>query len=939
VLFEAGILTTDAIGDVRAVNVLLAATDSAPTVRPGDILHAAIASGDEKIRRALSTGLVNGAQLSHVQQIIEVYRPPGAAPDFDGRRESFSPEALAALDEFDDALTRDRERLNGAGLELLLAIALSHLDKDDRKNLTILDPEAAGAALWELIRSATESLTPVFDGESGNLRKEEFTESAWAVLEHAGVHAAELGYDRILPPHALLALLGETEGLTEQLLRRQTRPDMGPPKIAAVIADGFRLADRTGTPVEPNRDRVGEAFVAVLRRAQRVARGWGAPLVDTPHLLAALLEDPPDRLVSLLERAPASLNLAKLRTHLDEALRDGRGTMAREFPFQLPTDLLPGEDLTWRARTGGIPPARHLDGYFDALTRALHRRTGNHVLITGARGVGTTTLLAELARRAAAGDIGFLARKRFLRVDCGLVGPAESAAKLTGLIAHLAGRTDVVLCVDGLGPMLRAGPNGDNKLVLLSALKEKRIHLIGVMDTRDYEELLSADQTLLEHVTRIDVAEPGRDAALEMAQDIAGALAHEFDLTIEPRAIERAVVLSADYILYERLPAKAAKILRQACEDLDYERSQGSDRTSVEIADVIGVVSRASGVPEGQLSGVGSDGIDYDTVLGEAVVGQNEAVAAVASELRLIKAGLRPGSVLFFAGLTGVGKTELAKALAQFYSASKRLQTYTMGNFTEGHAVSGIIGSPAGYIGHDRGGRLINDLNADPYCVVLLDEAEKAHPDVWKPFLNLFDEGWIDDQRGVRAFGDRAIFILTSNAGADEIARNANRPMAEIVKAVKDHLPTMRHRTTHEQVFPPEFLARIRKIIVFKPLDQAAMAGISRKMIARRARFWSEKREKQLVVPDRLVDYIAERSDRENAASGGKEGGRIVDKKISELIEEPITQEAERQPEAYLACRRIELSFVPPDPPLPGLPDPAARVVVAFPAPTPGDEP
>jgi ATP-dependent Clp protease ATP-binding subunit ClpA len=237
-----------------------------------------------------------------------------------------------------------------------------------------------------------------------------------------------------------------------------------------------------------------------------------------------------------------------------------------------------------------------------------------------------------------------------------------------------------------------------------------------------------------------------------------------------------------------------------------------------------------------------------------------------------------------------------------------------MGNFVEPHSVSGIIGSPVGYIGYERGGRLINELTADPYCVVLLDEAEKAHPDVWKPFLNLFDEGWIDDQRGVRAYGDRAIFIMTSNAGADVIAKltAAWKTTEEISDAVKDHLPTLRHRHNNEQVFPPEFLARIRRTIVFRPLDRAAMLGICRKMLAKRERFWSAERDRRLVVPDALIDFIATICDTANRTSQGREGGRIVDKKLIELVDDSIIREAMRQPERYRACQSIELAFSRP---------------------------
>lgn len=912
VLFENGILTTDTL-DERTANVLLAATDrrTAP-IQSSDILFAAIALQDRQILAAITMALADGARPSHIQEIIEIHNPAGTAGgEFDGMRERFSAEALRALDEFDTAYSADRERLHGAGLELLMASVLGHLDI----NLTILDTDLAASVLHDHVAIITGAPLTLFDSGSGRLRSEEFAESAWVVLEHACVHAAELGYERVLPPHCLLALLGETEGLTERLIRLQVSPELGPARVAAAVSSGIRLSDRNRGALQPCREDFGEALVAMLRRAGDIARTWGVDRIGSQHLLAALLEDPPARLVSILERDPLRIDLAKLRRQLEATLRDERGSAPRETPFRLPGDLLPAEDLTFTARTGGITPARRLDAYFDTVAKAMFRKKDNHVLITGQSGVGRTTLVRELARRAAAGEISFLRHKRFLWVDGRDVAAAESGAKLAALIAHTSTRTDLVLCVDGLGPLLRGQSGGNHKLVLRAALKEQQIQLVGVMDTTDYEDLLAADHSLLSLLTRVDLTEPDREAAIDITGQVAEALGEEFDVLIEPKAVERAVALSADYILNDRLPGKAVKILRRACEDLDYERSQrGCDRKSVGVEDVVTVVSLISGVPQSQLSGVGVEGMDYELAFTEDVVGQSQAVAEVAEELRLIKFGLRSGSVMFFAGQTGVGKSELAKALARFYSASKRLQIYTMGNFTEGHAVSGIIGSPAGYIGHERGGRLINDLSADPYCVFLLDEAEKAHPDIWKPFLNLFEEGWIEDQRGTRAYADRAIFILTSNAGADRITELAEqgRSMAEISRAVKDYLPTLRHEHSREPVFPPEFLARIRRIIVFKPLDRAAMAGICRKMLARRERFWSEKREKRLVIPDSLVEYIADLSDAENRASGGREGGRIVDKKIAELVEDAIVREAKRQQDRYLACRCIELAFQPP---------------------------
>jgi ATP-dependent Clp protease ATP-binding subunit ClpA len=253
----------------------------------------------------------------------------------------------------------------------------------------------------------------------------------------------------------------------------------------------------------------------------------------------------------------------------------------------------------------------------------------------------------------------------------------------------------------------------------------------------------------------------------------------------------------------------------------------------------------------------------------------------------------------------------LAKALASVYSASKQPQVYTMGNFTEAHTVSGIIGVPPGYVGHEQGGRLVNDLNSDPYCVFLLDEAEKAHPDIWKPFLNLFDEAWVVDQRGVKAFADRAIFILTSNAGAEIIARStkAKVPMAEIVEEVREALPQVRNERSNQPVFSPEFLARIRRIIVFKPLSESAMFGICEKIIQRKERDWSAKREKRIVVPQVLKEHIARLSYEMDRAASGKEGGRIVAKNVSLWIDVKVQVAAQTRPVEYENCRVIELAF------------------------------
>jgi len=820
------------------------------------------------------------------------------------------------LDEFDQALQNGKEGITEVALELLLKCVLSNPEEDDRDYLGIINWERGAELFQEHVDLATESQTPLFDENTAQIRPEEFTEDGWHVLENAAIHAATLGYDHILPPHCFLALLGETEGVAEQLLRLQLPPEVGLIKVSELVSQIFRIGDRKKDPVPLTREGIGEATVELLNAAQKTARLWGAEQIDNTHIFLVLLEKIPSRLAQILQRNPLALNLEKLQNHLEQHLREERTEVKKEIAFRLPEGLLPSEDLTWLARSGGLPKAVKIDDYFDPITRALYRRSNNHVLVTGMRGVGKTTVVRELARRAATGEIDFLKQKRFLWIDCQNVTPAESKNKLEGIFAHVSGRSDLVLVLDGLGPLLRAESGGDNKPALRAALKEAQIQLIGVLSNWDYEELLSADEQFLESFNRVTIEEPEEDAAIEMVELAKVEMENEYRVIFGQNIVERTVRLSANFIMNERLPIKAIKILRRVCEDIDYRRTQlGETAETVTREDIEKVVSEISGVPQGTVSGTGEK-IDFPEVLSKSIIGQEAAVNAVAEELRLIKAGLsdpgKPASVMLFAGLTGVGKSELAKTIAKIYSASKSLQTYTMGNFSEPHSISGIIGVPPGYVGHDQGGRLINDINSDPYCVFLLDEAEKAHPEVWKPFLNLFDEGWIVDQRGVKAFADRSIFILTSNAGQDIIARmiGEKKPMEKIIEKVKGKLSEFKHPSTQQPIFTPEFLARIKKIIIFKPLDEAAMEGICRILVKQMQKTWKEKREKTVIIPDNLIKHIAKQSHQENEKSGGKEGGRIVRKKISELIEVAIQQEASKREAEYKNCTKIELHFI-----------------------------
>lgn len=581
--------------------------------------------------------------------------------------------------------------------------------------------------------------------------------------------------------------------------------------------------------------------------------------------------------------------------------------------------LLPVLDLT-AVRLDELQPLRRdplqdctlvrESGSSDLLTRAMHRGQRRHVLLTGRKGVGKTARIHELAQLIAVGDVPFLANHRILWIDGQNVGPEDSRACLESIFTAVAPIPRLILCLDGLGALLKRTNGGTNKPLLRAMISRSDVRLIGILSSWEYNDLIGGDAEMHDLFTRIEIEEPSEEIALTIARQHALGLQTEFSIRIEGHVVERTVALASTFILNECHPAKSIRILRQVCEDAAYDRTQlGSERDDITVDDVVRAIAEKTGIPPHTIAGE-SDDVDFDRALEDAVVGQDEAVRQVAGELRLIKSGLtepgKPAAVMLFAGMTGVGKTELAKRIAELYSTSRRLQIYSMGNFTEPHSVSGIIGVPPGYVGHEQGGRLINELNSDPYSVFLLDEAEKCHPNIWKPFLNLFDEGWIVDQRGVKAYADRAIFILTTNAGDRNVSQMTENGASqeEIAEQVKQGLSRVRHERSSQPVFPPQFLSRIKRIIVFNPLSEAAMIGVAERVCRRMQDLWLRKREKRIEISRELIECIGHEAHRRNASARGEEGGRIVRKLVSDLIESRIQDTAMTDRDAY---RRTEI--------------------------------
>lgn len=588
--------------------------------------------------------------------------------------------------------------------------------------------------------------------------------------------------------------------------------------------------------------------------------------------------------------------------------------------FRLPSEFGHFENLSKRVASWSQPYSPfdfdiHFRNFFQDVARALHRRQPRHLLLRRELGIGDNTILTEFARVSASGELPTLANAQIVRLDCRFVTPEECRPLTLALFAELARFPNVVLCINGLVPLLQAGGQTNNRSVFFSGLARTTCRIIATITPEEYEEHFSGRSDTDEFFSHLELKEPSIETSIRLVRHFANGLSEQNGVLIDDAAVHKAVVLSHSYIPSSRLPTKAVRILSEASDDLVFDRLQGKrDATSVTVDDVIERVAAISGVPAKTLGGL-PDGVDYREALRSRIVGQDEVIDEVATELNLIRAGMvdsgKPSSVMLFVGQTGTGKTELAKVVSHLYSASKRLKTFTLGNYSEPHSVSGIIGVPPGYVGHDHGGRLVNELNSDPYSVFLLDEADKAHPDVMQPFLNLFDEGWIVDQRGVKAYAERAIFILTTNVGQRQIAemQRKGKDWDEIHTKLMESLSQIKHAKANRPVFSPEFLARLKRVIIFRPLDETAMEGITRQLCDDLIEKWHRDRQKNLHISESLINEIAAKSQEQNEKSKGKEGGRIVRKLIANSIEAGLQAAIAFSPSEYKEATQVDVEL------------------------------
>ena len=721
---------------------------------------------------------------------------------------------------------------------------------------------------------------------------EKFTEKAEGAIEQARLAAFGLGHSYVGTEHLLLGILRERAGLGARILR-----DRGLSEHS--LKDAISRANGTGEPGVPTQGLTKHAWQAIEKAASDAAR-LGHSYIGTEHLLLGILRQPDCGGARAL--AAAGLSVNDIYTDILAVFGTGSFKPRSQPPVQPKATVKHSEtrvldqysrDLTLLAASGSFDPVIGRDEEIRRSVQILSRRSKNNPVLIGEPGVGKTAVAEGIAAYIAGSDApDSMAGKRLVALDlpallAGTKYRGDFEERVKAVLKDVKKAGDVILFIDEMHTMIGAGSAEgaiDAANILKPALGRGEVQIIGATTPEEYRRHIEKDAALERRFQPVKIAEPSRSDSLKMLGAVRQSLEKHHGVKISDAALTAAVDLSARYINARFLPDKAIDLADEAAAHI---RVSGGGLVTAE--DIAGIVSMWTGIPVANLSADETKRLcNMESILHRRVIGQNEAVTAVSRAIRRGRVGLsdpdRPIGSFLFLGPTGVGKTELCRALAEaVFGESDAMIRLDMSEYMEKHAVSKLIGSPPGYVGYEDGGQLTERVRRKPWSVVLFDEIEKAHEDVWGILLQIMDDGRLTDSAGRVVSFRNTIIVMTSNVGAKSISDG--RPRMGFTPDGGDEAQFMRARINEElrRTFKPEFLNRIDETIVFRRLSRAEIRSIAERMLLTVAERFKAL-GMTLSVPDQVVDFLAERGYDE------KYGARPLRRAIRSMIEDKAAE-------------------------------------------------
>ena len=569
----------------------------------------------------------------------------------------------------------------------------------------------------------------------------------------------------------------------------------------------------------------------------------------------------------------------------EDTLFDGEAGKAAEKDSALEKYCI---DLNAKSLQGDVDPLIGRDLEVERCIQVLCRRRKNNPLLVGDPGVGKTAIAEGLARKITQGQTpAILSKTTIYSLDMGslLAGTryrGDFEERLKAVMTEMEEHEDAVLFIDEIHTIIGAGATSggamDASNLLKPALQGGKLRCMGSTTYKEFRQHFEKDRALARRFQKIDVDEPSVEDSIKILKGLKPYFEEHHDVKYTADAIKIAVELAARYINDRKLPDKAIDVIDEAgaAQHLLSDRKR---RKTIGVKEIEAVVAKIARIPPKTVSKDDAEVLrDLEAGLKRVVFGQDSAIETVASAIKLARAGLRepekPIGNYLFAGPTGVGKTEVAKQLAD--GLGVKLIRFDMSEYMEKHAISRLIGAPPGYVGFDQGGMLTDSVDQNPHCVLLLDEIEKAHPDVFNILLQVMDHGKLTDHNGRTTDFRNVVLIMTSNAGASEMSKAAigfgrDRREGEDTAAI-------------ERTFTPEFRNRLDAVVSFAPLGRDVIAQVVEKFVLQLEAQLMD-RNVSIEITKAAADWLGDKG------YDNKMGARPLGRVIQEHIKKPLAEE------------------------------------------------
>jgi ATP-dependent Clp protease ATP-binding subunit ClpC len=752
---------------------------------------------------------------------------------------------------------------------------------------------------------------------------ERFTERARQVVVLAQEEARILKHNYIGTEHILLGLLREEEGLAARVLESlDITVERVRAQVVRIVGSGEEVTSGQ-IPFTPRAKKV-------LELALREALSLGHNYIGTEHILLGLVRENEGVAARILLDFDADSE--KIRNEVIRMLSgpggrqrgssSGSGAQGEGKKSSKLLDQF-GRNLTKLAAEGKLDPVVGRETEIERIMQILSRRTKNNPVLVGEPGVGKTAVVEGLAQRITSGEVPEILRnKQIYTLDlaalvAGSKYRGEFEERLKKVMKEITQRGDIILFIDELHNLVGAGAAEgaiDAASILKPALARGELQTIGATTLDEYRKYLERDSALERRFQQIRVDQPSVEETEQILKGLRDRYEQHHRVGITDEALHAAAELADRYISDRFLPDKAIDLIDEAASrariksmtappvyrelEEDIEKTRREKEAAIEAQEFEKaanlrdqerqLTNKKRQMEEQWRSGESGERPEIGEEEIADVIGQHAAIEAVSKAIRRSRAGLkdpkRPTGSFIFLGPSGVGKTELARTLAEFLFGDEEAMTrIDMSEYMEKHSVSRLVGSPPGYIGYDEGGQLTEAVRRKPYCVLLLDEIEKAHPDVFNILLQILEDGRLTDAQGRTVDFRHCIVIMTSNVGASDIAKNAS-----IGFTVGDETgisyDDMKSRIMGElkKVFRPEFLNRIDEVIVFHKLQKDEIKTIV-DLLLRRIRESMAERELSLNLDEDAKDFLVEKG------FDPAMGARPLRRAIQRYIEDPLS--------------------------------------------------